>query len=124
MQRTKWLLAAVCVVALTSNSACAADTETTVMKQIVVNLFEITWNKADFTGLSDVWNENTIFHFRGSSSNVGAEGLKAVVTHWRSGFPDLTFTVHQIIAEGDTVAARVNFAGTHTGNYGDLQPTQ
>ena len=39
------------------------------------------------------------------------------------GFPDLQITVEDAVAEGDLVAQRVHFAGTHTGEFQGLPPT-
>ena len=54
------------------------------------------------------------------------EGLEA----WRQfsgsfaeAFPDLRLTVQDIAAEGDTVAARVAFHGTHRGEFQGIPPT-
>ena len=54
------------------------------------------------------------------------EGLEA----WRQfsgsfaeAFPDLRLTVQDIAAEGDTVAARVDFHGTHRGEFQGIPPT-
>src|SRR3954454_16990520 len=41
--------------------------------------------------------------------------LKNVVTTLRTGFPDLHFEVHHMIAEGDTVACRSTMTGTRLG---------
>jgi len=38
-------------------------------------------------------------------------------------FPDLQLTVDDAVAEGDLVAQRVHFAGTHTGEFQGLPPT-
>jgi predicted ester cyclase len=38
-------------------------------------------------------------------------------------FPDLQLTVEDAVAEGDLVAQRVHFAGTHTGEFQGLPPT-
>ena len=38
-------------------------------------------------------------------------------------FPDLQITVEDAVAEGDLVAQRVHFAGTHTGEFQGLPPT-
>jgi predicted ester cyclase len=38
-------------------------------------------------------------------------------------FPDLRLTVQDIVAEGDTVAARVAFRGTHRGEFQGIPPT-
>ena len=38
-------------------------------------------------------------------------------------FPDLQLTVEDAVAEGDLVAQRVHFEGTHTGEFQGLPPT-
>ena len=38
-------------------------------------------------------------------------------------FPDAKGTVEQMIAEGDKVAVRVNWRGTHMGKWMDITPT-
>jgi predicted ester cyclase len=38
-------------------------------------------------------------------------------------FPDLHITVEDAVGEGDLVAQRVHFAGTHTGEFQGLPPT-
>ncbi len=41
--------------------------------------------------------------------------LKAAITMFRDAMPDLNARVEDIVAEGNTVAARVRMTGTHTG---------
>lgn len=41
--------------------------------------------------------------------------LKAAITMFRNAMPDLKAHVDDIVAEGNTVAARVRMTGTHTG---------
>ena len=53
----------------------------------------------------------------------GPEGFSQMVTFWRSMFPDLRFTVVDMVAEGDKVAAHVTYTGTFTGPFGDIEPT-
>jgi predicted ester cyclase len=43
------------------------------------------------------------------------EHLKAAITMFRNAMPDLHASVEDIVAEGNTVAARVRITGTHTG---------
>jgi predicted ester cyclase len=45
------------------------------------------------------------------------------VAAFHTGFPDLTATVEEQIAEGPRVMTRVTFRGTHTGELLGLQPT-
>ena len=39
-------------------------------------------------------------------------------------FPDLWLTVEDILADGDRVAARVTFRGTHRGEFQGIPPTE
>lgn len=51
------------------------------------------------------------------------ELIKQHVAAWLAGFPDLHFTVEQIIAEGDRVVTHSRMRGTHTGAWHGLAPT-
>ena len=42
---------------------------------------------------------------------------------FRQGFPDMQITIEATVAEGDLVAQRVRFEGTHTGFFQGLPPT-
>jgi len=41
----------------------------------------------------------------------------------RGAFPDLSVTVEEMVAEDDTVAARVTWHATHEGEYMGIEPT-
>jgi steroid delta-isomerase-like uncharacterized protein len=47
----------------------------------------------------------------------GLEGLKDVLRAMRAAFPDLIFSVQEQIAEGDKVASRFEWTGTHQGTF-------
>ncbi|MGA8034673.1 MAG: ester cyclase [Candidatus Acidiferrales bacterium] len=47
----------------------------------------------------------------------GLEGLKDILRSMRSGFPDLDFAIKEQITEGDKVASRFEWAGTHRGTF-------
>ena len=49
---------------------------------------------------------------------VGRAGVKAGHARAWTAFPDLTITIEQLIAEGDTVALRGIYEGTHRGEVG------
>ena len=44
------------------------------------------------------------------------EHLKAAISMFRDAMPDLLASVEDIVAEGNTVAARVRMTGTHSGS--------
>jgi steroid delta-isomerase-like uncharacterized protein len=47
----------------------------------------------------------------------GREGLKEVLGMMRAAFPDLHWVVEEMVAEGDTVASRFTWTGTHRGEF-------
>jgi steroid delta-isomerase-like uncharacterized protein len=54
---------------------------------------------------------------------TGPEGVKAVVSMFRSGMPDLRVDILDMIAEGDKVAVRYTVEGTHEGDLFGVPPT-
>ena len=47
----------------------------------------------------------------------GLEGLKDVLRGMRSAFPDLIFAVQEQVSDGDKVATRFEWTGTHQGTF-------
>jgi steroid delta-isomerase-like uncharacterized protein len=56
-------------------------------------------------------------------NNRGPESARQVVTMLRTAFPDLHFTIEELVAEGDTVVGRVTMRGTHQGPFQGMPPT-
>lgn len=55
--------------------------------------------------------------------NRGPESLRLVITMLRTAFPDLHFTIEELISEGDIVAGRLTMSGTHEGPLMGMPPT-
>ena len=53
----------------------------------------------------------------------GLEGLKGVLRGMRLAFPDLNFTIQEQVAEGNKVASRFEWTGTHQGEFLGIPPT-
>ena len=53
----------------------------------------------------------------------GREGAKRAFSLYQEVFPDLRYTIEEMIAEGDTVVTRVTFRGTHRGALLGIPPT-
>ena len=53
----------------------------------------------------------------------GLEAAKQAAADYRRAFPDLRVTVEDLIAEGDKVAARLRFRGTHLEEMDGIAPT-
>jgi predicted ester cyclase len=57
------------------------------------------------------------------NQSAGLEGLKEIVGAFRTAFPDGQLMAEEMIAEGDTVVARVTLSGTHTAPFFGVQPS-
>jgi predicted ester cyclase len=53
----------------------------------------------------------------------GPTGYLAVIAMMRGGFPDIQWTLEEMIAEEDKVAARFTMRGTHDGAFFGVPPT-
>jgi len=56
-------------------------------------------------------------------NNRGPDSTRQLVTMLRTAFPDLHFTIEDLVAEGDTVAGRVTMSGTHLSPFQGIPPT-
>ncbi len=84
--------------------------------------------------VEEVWNEGKLevipeliagnYNARsGENEYKGPEGFKQIVTIMRTAFPDLHYTIDEMIGEGDTVAVRYTATGTFTGELAGIKPT-
>jgi predicted ester cyclase/ketosteroid isomerase-like protein len=62
-------------------------------------------------------------HLPGSGP-VDREGFKAVVSAFATGFPGATHTIETVVADGEWVAVRLTWRGTHEGVFQGATPTQ
>ena len=67
---------------------------------------------------------DAVFHVPGRPEPMrGPAGYLAVIGIMRSGFPDIQWTLEEMIAEDDKVAARFTMRGTHQGSFFGVPPT-
>jgi predicted ester cyclase len=87
-------------------------------KALVQRYVAEPWNKGKVDALDELCGPN--FQLEGLG---GVDAFKAAILDFRRSFPDLTFTVEEIIAEGDKVAYRWSSKGTHQGEFAGIAPT-
>ena len=67
---------------------------------------------------------DAIFHVPGRPDPLrGPAGYLEIIGMMRSGFPDIQWTLEEMITEGDTVAARFTMRGSHQGMFFGVPPT-
>ena len=91
-------------------------------KALVRRMYEEVWN----SGNLDVVEEICASDYRGIGpygNEFGPEAVKRGVASRRAAFPDLHVTIEELLAEGDKVAARLTFAGTHAGPFQGIEAT-
>ena len=75
-----------------------------------------------------VWDEcvapDVVYHFNDQPELiVGLEANKAFNTALFEGFPDITCTLEDMVAEGSSVVYRTTLKGTQTGDFMGMPPT-
>ena len=80
-------------------------------------------NQGDFAAAAELIAPDFAGHFPGFPTAYGPAGLQQILSVYRTAFPDQHVTVDEVIAEGDMVACRVTFSGTHTGPLMGMPPT-
>jgi predicted ester cyclase/quercetin dioxygenase-like cupin family protein len=90
---------------------------------LVKRFFDEVWNRGNLSLVDEFITPDYTDYNRIPGTPRGLKGYKASVSMLRSAFPDILFTLDQIIAEGDRVAFRLTGRGTHQGAFMGIQPT-
>ena len=89
-------------------------------KEAARRLYE-TLNRVLETGdaslLDAVMDPGVVDHHPDPGQSPGLDGIKKGFLEFRAAFPDLRFTIEDLIAEGDKVACRLSTRGTHRGTF-------
>jgi len=92
-------------------------------KALVRREYEQGVNKKDFDVRDGALASNYLGHFPGVPPIQGIEAFKQFTSGFFTAFPDLQTTIEDLIAEGDKVAVRQTWRGTHTGDFLGIPPT-
>ena len=92
--------------------------------KIVMSRFLEFINTASESLAQELISPDAIFHVPGSPEPMrGPAGYLAIIGMMRAGFPDIQWTLEEMVAEGDKVAARFTMRGTHRGTFFSVAPT-
>ncbi|HZW57555.1 MAG TPA: ester cyclase [Nitrososphaerales archaeon] len=91
--------------------------------QLLTRFYHEFWNERRFEILDELVAQDCQLHFAEHSHSICSEKSRKVQREWVRSFPDLKFTVHNIVEEGDLSAVRLTFEGTHEEEFEGLAPT-
>jgi len=92
-------------------------------KASVRRFYDEVFNKKNRAAIVEFIDPNGIDHALPPGLPAGIEGSKQFITMFLTAFPDLHFTVEDLIAEGDKVVARLTTRGTQQGAFMGVPPT-
>jgi predicted ester cyclase len=82
-------------------------------------------NSASEPLAEELIHPNATFHVPGRAEPMkGPAGYLAVIAMMRAGFPDIQWTLEEMVAEPDKVAARFTMRGTHSGPFFGVSPNR
>jgi predicted ester cyclase len=79
-------------------------------KAILKRMYDEVWNKGNLSIASELISPD--YHHL---DYKGPDGWKQIVTMQRNAFPDIHYTVDQVIGEGDWLAYKLTVQGTFNG---------
>lgn len=90
------------------------------LKARAKRVVEEVWNKGNLDVLDEAYAANVVQHSTSLPDVEGRQAYKQLIADLRNTFPDLRFTMEELIIEGDTYAARWTLGGTHKGQMPNL----
>ena len=96
---------------------------TEVNKASMRRFYDEVFNKKNGAAIDEFINPNQVDHAAPPGTPRGLMGAKQTITMYLTAFPDLHFTVEDIIAEGDKVVTRLTVHGTQQGEFMGIPPT-
>ncbi len=90
---------------------------------VVRRTFARLLNGGELDLAAQLYAPDVVFHASDGEELYGWATIRELVARYRQAFPDITATVHELIAEGDLVAARFTAEGTHAGEVRGVAPS-
>jgi len=92
-------------------------------KASVRRFYDEVFNKKNRAAIGEFIDPDQVDHTAPPGTPGGLAGAKQTITMYLTAFPDLHFTVEDVIAEGDKVVARLTVRGTQQGAFMSIPPT-
>ena len=90
-------------------------------KALIRILFE-AFNRGNLAIVDEVFSPHFVDHST-PDQTIGPQGVKDYFAMVHTGFPDMQVAIDVLIAEGDSLAVRTVWRGTHLGEYEGVAAT-
>ncbi|MBD3884303.1 ester cyclase [Phormidium tenue FACHB-886] len=92
-------------------------------KALYQRYIQQVFNQGQLDVLDEILSPSYVYHEAPPGTPPGAEGIKQVVSIFRTAFPDLEITIDDQVAEDDKVCSRATTRGTHQGEIFGIPAT-
>jgi len=92
-------------------------------KGVYARMVEEVVNRGNFDVVDELFHPEYVDHAAPPNSPPGLAGVRAIFQMFRTGFPDVKFTIDQLVGEGNYVATLVHGEGTQTGQFLQFPPS-
>jgi NTE family protein len=82
-------------------------------EELARTLVEEVWSEGNRDPLARVLDESCVLYLDDEDDRIGRDAYWAFVSRYREAFPDLTLTIEDVVSEGDKIALRQRWHGTH-----------
>ena len=95
---------------------------TAVNKVLASRILDEIFSQGNLSHIDELFAPGIVVHDPDKELH-GMEQVKQGITRLRDAFPDLYYTIEDMIAEGDKVVVRFTGRGTHRGEFRGVPPT-
>lgn len=92
-------------------------------KAVVRRYFDEVWNQWHPDALGEVVAAEVVLHSHARPPMMGIDRWKQAMLGFHAAFPDVTFAIEEMVAEGERVVTRGTVRGTHRGPLMGIAPT-
>jgi len=92
-------------------------------KALVRRFVDEVQSAGNTDAIDEICSSEFVDHSASPGVPSNREGVKRLTAMFRQAFPDSYFTIEDMMAEGDKVATRKTFHGTHQGEFMGISPT-
>ena len=91
-------------------------------KALIRRIFDEAFNQKKLAIIDEIFSP-TFVDLSTPNQLQGPQGVKYYFTTIHTCFPDMQISIEDLLAEGNKVAIRTIWQGTHTGEYESIPPT-